>query len=365
MGRFLISSSARLLAGEVTPQLVPTLVEGYVLGDDPCLELALGTVEAGEGEAVYIPELPRFEHEHRLLLRNCGYISPGSIHHYIANGGYSSLAKALKMEPAAIVEEVKKSGLRGRGGAGFSTGIKWDLFRKASGQTKYLICNADEGDPGAFMDRVVLESDPQQLVEGMIIAGYATGANKGFIYIRAEYPLAIERLTIALGQAEKVGLLGHTILDSGFSFHIEIVHGAGAFVAGEETALMMAIEGKRSMPRRRPPFPSESGLWGEPTLINNVKTYAYVPLILGRGADWFCGIGTEGSKGTAVFALAGKTVNTGPDAGYTRRHHFRQGQDRGHRPAARTGRGCEGRFAMRPGQNGTEPGLDYRSLFPR
>ena len=295
----------------VTPQLVPTLVEGYVLGDDPCLELALGTVEGGEGEAVHIPELPRFEHEHRLLLRNCGYISPGSIHHYIANGGYSSLAKAVKMEPAAIIEEIKKSGLRGRGGAGFSAGVKWELCRKASGRVKYVICNADEGDPGAFMDRVVLESDPQQVIEGMIIAGYAVGAREGYVYIRAEYPLAIARLGVALEQAERLGLLGDGILGSGFSFHIEIVQGAGAFVSGAETALMMAIEGRRSMPRPRPPFPSESGLWGKPTLLNNVKTYAYVPLILGQGADWFCGIGTEGSKGTAVFALAGKMVNTG------------------------------------------------------
>ena len=295
----------------VTPQMVPTLVEGYILGDDPCLELALGTVEGGEGEAVYIPEVPRFEHEYRLLLRNCGYISPANIGHYIASGGYSSLVEALKMESTAIVEEIKKSGLRGRGGAGFPTGVKWELCRKAPGQTKYVICNADEGDPGAFMDRVVLESDPQQVIEGMIIAGYAVSAREGFVYIRAEYPLAIERLKVALEQAEKLGLLGDNILGSGFDFHIEIAQGAGAFVAGAETALMMAIEGRRSMPRPRPPFPVEAGLWGKPTLINNVKTYACVPLILGHGGDWFASIGTEGSKGTAVFALAGKTVNTG------------------------------------------------------
>ena len=295
----------------VTPQMVPTLVEGYILGDDPCLELALGTVEGGEGEAVYIPELPRFEHEHRLLLRNCGYIGPGNISHYIASGGYGSLAKALKMEPTAIIGEIKRSGLRGRGGAGFPTGVKWELCRNAPGQTKYVICNADEGDPGAFMDRVVLESDPQQVIEGMIIAGYAVSAREGFVYIRAEYPLAIERLKVALEQAEKLGLLGDNILGSGFDFHIEIAQGAGAFVSGAETALMMAIEGRRSMPRPRPPFPVESGLWGKPTLINNVKTYACVPLILGHGGDWFASIGTEGSKGTAVFALAGKTVNTG------------------------------------------------------
>jgi NADH-quinone oxidoreductase subunit F len=291
--------------------VVPTLVEGYVLGDDPCLELALGTVEGGEGEAVYIPELPRFEHEHRLLLRNCGYINPGDINHYIASGGYSSLAKALKTEPTAIIGEIKKSCLRGRGGAGFPTGVKWELCRKASGRIKYVICNADEGDPGAFMDRVVLESDPQQVIEGMIIAGYAVGAREGLIYIRAEYPLAIERLKVALEQAEKLGLLGDNILGSGFSFHIGICEGAGAFVSGESTALMYAIEGKRGMPRRRPPRSVEAGLWGKPTVLNNVKTYAFVPLIVGRGGEWFASIGTEGSKGTAVFALAGKMVNTG------------------------------------------------------
>ncbi|HEX75105.1 MAG TPA: 4Fe-4S binding protein [Dehalococcoidia bacterium] len=295
----------------VTPQVVSTLVEGYVLGDDPCLELALGTVEGGEGEAVYIPELSKFEHELRLILRNCGYINPGNINHYIVNGGYNGLAKALKMEPMAIIEEVKKSGLRGRGGAGFPTGIKWELCRQASSEIKYVICNADEGDPGAFMDRVVLESDPQQVIEGMIVAGYAVGARDGFIYIRAEYPLAIERLKVALEQAEKLGLLGDSILGSDFSFHIKIAQGAGAFVSGAETALMMAIEGKRSMPRPRPPYPVESGLWGKPTLLNNVKTYAYVPLILSHGAEWFSSMGSEGSKGTAVFALAGKMVNTG------------------------------------------------------
>ncbi|MBM3119056.1 MAG: NADH-quinone oxidoreductase subunit F [Chloroflexi bacterium] len=295
----------------VTPQIVPTLVEGYIQNDDPCLDLALGTVEAGNGGVVYIPELSRFEHEYRLLLRNCGYIDPGNINHYIANGGYSSLAKALEMEPVAIVEEIKKSGLRGRGGAGFPTGRKWEQCREAWGQPKYIICNADEGDPGAFMDRVVLESDPQQVIEGMIIAAYAVGIREGFIYIRAEYPLAIERLKVALEQAKNLGLLGDNILSSGFSFDIEIVQGAGAFVSGESTALMYAIEGRRSMPRARPPHSVKSGLWGKPTVLNNVKTYAYIPLILEHGASWFSSLGTEGSKGTAVFALAGKMVNTG------------------------------------------------------
>jgi NADH-quinone oxidoreductase subunit F len=295
----------------VTPQMVPTLVEGYVLGDDPCLDLALGTVEGGEGEAVIIPELTRFEHEVRLILRNCGYINPENINHYIANGGYSSLAKALTMEPEAIVAEIKDSGLRGRGGAGFSTGLKWQQCRQAKGKPKYVICNADEGDPGAFMDRVILESDPHQVIEGMVIAAYAIGSGDGFVYIRTEYPLAITRLRIALGQARSLGFLGKRVLGSSFNFDIEIAQGAGAFVSGESTALMYAIEGKRSMPRPRPPHSVEAGLWSKPTVLNNVKTFAYVPLILQRGAGWFAAIGTEGSKGTAVFALAGKTVQTG------------------------------------------------------
>jgi NADH-quinone oxidoreductase subunit F len=295
----------------ITPQLVPTLVDGYVLGDDPCLDLALGTIEGGDGKAVYIPELTRFEHEYRLILGNCGYVNPENIEHYIANGGYNSLVKALQKDPVAIIEEIKKSGLRGRGGAGFPTGEKWELCRQTPGTTRYVICNADEGDPGAFMDRVILESDPHQMLEGMIIAGYAVGAHEGYIYTRSEYPLAIERLKMALAEARKLGLLGNRIQGSDYSLNIEIAEGAGAFVAGESTALMYAIEGKRSMPRARPPHSVKSGLWGKPTVLNNVKTFAYVPLILERGADWFGGIGTEGSKGTAVFALAGKLVNTG------------------------------------------------------
>ena len=295
----------------VSAQDVPTLVGGYVVGEDPCLDLALGTVEGGDGTAIYIPELSRFEHEYRLILRNCGYISPVNIGHYIAGGGYRSLKKALALEPLAIIEEVKKSGLRGRGGAGFPTGEKWEQCRQTPVQPRYIICNADEGDPGAFMDRVILESDPHQVIEGMIIAGYAIDAHEGFIYIRAEYPLAIERLKIALAEARKLGFLGEKILGSNYSLTVEIAEGAGAFVAGESTALMYAIEGKRSMPRARPPRSVKAGLWGKPTVLNNVKTFAYVPLILERGAGWFASIGTEGSKGTAVFALAGKLVNTG------------------------------------------------------
>ena len=303
--------SFRVVYHNVTPELVPRLIEGYIMGDDPCLELALGTLEGGGEEAPYIPELPRFEHELRLVLRRCGYIDPANINHYIANGGYNSLGKTLKMQPEEIIEKVKNSELRGRGGAGFPTGQKWEFCHKAEGEPKYVVCNADEGDPGAFMDRVVLESDPQQVIEGMIIGGYAVSARQGYIYVRAEYPLAIERMEIALKQAEELGLLGDNILGSGFNFHIGLAMGAGAFVSGEETALMAAVEGEVSTPRPRPPYPAQAGLWGKPTLLNNVKTFANIPLIIERGADWFSSIGTEGSKGTAVFTLAGKVNNAG------------------------------------------------------
>ena len=305
------TGSRRVVYHNVTPELVPRLVEGYIIGDDPCLELALGTFEDGGEEAPYIPELPRFEHEHRLLLRRCGYIDPGNINHYIATGGYAALEKALTLPPEKLIEAIKRSGLRGRGGAGFLTGQKWELCRSYQSEPKYVICNGDEGDPGAFMDRSVLESDPHQVIEGMLIGGYAIGAGQGYIYVRDEYPLAIESLQVALKQAEGLGLVGDNVLESGFGFHIEIAKGAGAFVSGEETALMAAIEGKMSTPRPRPPHPAESGLWNKPTLLNNVKTFAYVPLIVERGAGWFADIGTEGSKGTAIFTLAGKVANAG------------------------------------------------------
>jgi NADH-quinone oxidoreductase subunit F len=305
------ADSLRVVYNNVAPEGVHRLVEGYVAGDDPCLELALGTLEGCSGEALNIPELPRFERERRLVLRHCGCIDPENIKHYIANSGYSGLNKALKMLPEEIIGQLRKSGLRGRGGAGFPTYQKWEACRKVQGAPKYVVCNADEGDPGAFMDRVILESDPHQVIEGMIIAGYAIGAKEGYIYVRAEYPLAIERIQVALKQAEELGLLGDNILGSGFGFHIGIAAGAGAFVSGEETALIAAVEGKMSTPRPRPPYPAESGLWGKPTLINNVKTLASVPVIVEKGGDWFASIGTEGSRGTAVFTLAGKVVNSG------------------------------------------------------
>ncbi|MCL1790125.1 MAG: NADH-quinone oxidoreductase subunit NuoF [Peptococcaceae bacterium] len=251
-------------------------------------------------------------HQHRITLANCGVIDPERIEEYIALDGYFALAKVLlEMQPLDVINELKSSGLRGRGGGGFPTGQKWEFTHTAPGTQKYVVCNADEGDPGAFMDRSILEGDPHRLIEAMAIAGYAVGANQGYIYIRAEYPLALERLKKAIHQAQKTGLLGDNILGSGFTFHLDIRLGAGAFVCGEETALIHSIEGKRGEPRQRPPFPAASGLWGKPTLINNVETYANVPTIIRQGASWFSSIGTEKSKGTKVFALAGKIKNIG------------------------------------------------------
>ena len=257
-------------------------------------------------------EIPFYKRQVRNVLRRCGSVDPLKIEHYAATGGYRSLAKALfEMTPDEVVDEVERSGLRGRGGAGFPTGRKWRFCRAARGDVKYIICNADEGDPGAFMDRAVLEGDPFAILEGMTIGAYAIGATKGFIYVRAEYPIAVRHMRNAIEQARRYGLLGENILGSGFSFDIEIYQGAGAFVCGEETALIASIEGKRGMPRPRPPFPAVSGLWGKPTNINNVETWANVPLIIKNGADWFASMGTKTSKGTKIFALAGKVKNTG------------------------------------------------------
>ncbi|MBE7039202.1 MAG: NADH-quinone oxidoreductase subunit NuoF [Ruminococcaceae bacterium] len=248
----------------------------------------------------------------RLALRNCGVINPENIDEYIALDGYKALAKVLtEMSQEDVINEIKKSGLRGRGGGGFSTGMKWDFTYKAEGDKKYVACNADEGDPGAFMDRSVLEGDPHSIIEAMAIAAYAVGADQGYIYIRAEYPIAVNRLQIAIDQAREYGLLGKNIFDTDFCFDLEIRLGAGAFVCGEETALITSIEGHRGEPRPRPPFPAVKGLWERPTLLNNVETYANIPVIINKGADWFAGIGTEKSKGTKVFALGGKINNTG------------------------------------------------------
>ena len=253
-----------------------------------------------------------YKKQHRIALANCGKINPESIQEYIANNGYEAAGQALtNMTPDKIIEEVKNSGLRGRGGGGFPTGLKWQFARDNESDKKYVICNADEGDPGAFMDRSLLEGDPHRIIEGMIISGYAIGADEGYVYVRAEYPLAIERLEKAIADAKELGLLGEDIFGSGFNFKLNIKKGAGAFVCGEETALMASIEGKRGMPNPRPPYPAERGLWGKPTNINNVETYANIPFIINEGSEAFSAIGTENSKGTKVFALTGKIKNTG------------------------------------------------------
>ena len=253
-----------------------------------------------------------YKKQHRIALANCGKINPESIQEYIANNGYEAAGQALtNMTPDKIIEEVKNSGLRGRGGGGFPTGLKWQFARDNESDKKYVICNADEGDPGAFMDRSLLEGDPHRIIEGMIISGYAIGADEGYVYVRAEYPLAIERLEKAIADAQELGLLGEDIFGSGFNFKLNIKKGAGAFVCGEETALMASIEGKRGMPNPRPPYPAERGLWGKPTNINNVETYANIPFIINEGSEAFSAIGTENSKGTKVFALTGKIKNTG------------------------------------------------------
>ena len=291
------------LYGEVTPERVGELVEKTILSDQTIDDWLV----SGPGK-----EKGFFERQNRIVLRNCGIIDPGSIDEYIEAGGYKAIEKAIKeMTPDEVVQSIIDSGLKGRGGGGFPTGLKWSFTRKAPGNKKYIICNADEGDPGAFMDRSVLEGDPNAVLEGMIIAGYAIGADEAYIYCRAEYPKAIARLRLAIAQAKKKGFLGEKIFGSDFNFNIKIKEGAGAFVCGEETALIASIEGKRGMPRFRPPFPAISGLWQKPTNINNVETFANVPWIILNGADKYAAYGTEDSKGTKVFAMAGKVKRTG------------------------------------------------------
>lgn len=259
-----------------------------------------------------VEDIAFYQKQFRIVLRNCGVINPEDIYEYIARDGYAALEKVLfEMTPDQVIQELKVSGLRGRGGAGFPTWLKWNFTKEVNDSPKYIVCNADEGDPGAYMDRSTLEGDPHSILEAMAIAGKTVGANKGYIYIRAEYPLAIHRLEIAIKQARELGLLGKDILGSGFDFDIEIRLGAGAFVCGEETALLASIEGERGMPRPRPPFPAVKGLWQKPTVINNVETWANIPVIILRGGAWFANIGTEKSKGTKVFALTGKIRNSG------------------------------------------------------
>ena len=296
--------------GHVTPVLAENLVTNLILNDDPSLEFVLGALE-GNDLIPSFSDFPRAQYEKRIILRNCGRINPDEIEHYIAHGGYQSLVKALRMKPEEIAEEIKRSKLRGLGGAGFPAGEKWEVCRQSQGEPKYLICNGDEGDPGAFMDRAILESDPHSVIEGMIIAGYAIGARHGYIYVRAEYPLAVQKVQNALRQATEFKLSGENVLGSDFSFDITLFQGSGAFVCGEATAMIASIEGKPGIPRHRPPRLATKGLFGKPTVLNNVKTLAYVPHIVKNGVEWFSRMGTEKSKGTAVFALAGKVVNTG------------------------------------------------------
>ncbi len=296
---------------QISPQDVPEIVS-ETLKKGKILERLIYEDPSTHKRIVHSRDVPFYRKQTKNILRNCGRIDPTNISHYITGYGYAALGKVLSMgSPVEIIEMVKKSGLRGRGGAGFPTGLKWSFARAAKGNPKYFICNADEGDPGAFMDRALLEGDPHSVLEGMIIAGYAIGAKQGYIYVRAEYPIAVEHLKIAIRQAKELGFLGEDILGSDFSFDIRIKQGAGAFVCGEETALIASIEGRRGMPRPRPPFPAQSGLWGRPTCINNVETLANVPYIFLEGADEYTKIGTEKSKGTKIFALAGKINNTG------------------------------------------------------
>ncbi|WP_227763926.1 NADH-quinone oxidoreductase subunit NuoF [Zhaonella formicivorans] len=294
---------------QVTPDKAKEVVTGLLKGE--AVEGLLYVDPVSGCRVLRRDEIPFYQKQQRLVLKNCGLIDPEDIKDYLARDGYKALTLALQMDGQHIVDWVKQSGLRGRGGGGFPTGIKWESTRNAVGDKKYVICNADEGDPGAFMDRSLLEGDPHAVLEGMIIAGYATGAREGFIYIRAEYPLAVKRLAVAIEQAEKEGFLGENILGSGFSFTIRLKHGAGAFVCGEETALINSIQGNRGMPRPRPPFPAVKGLWDRPTLINNVETFANIPVIFSLGPHKYSQIGTEQSKGTKIFALTGKINNTG------------------------------------------------------
>lgn len=290
---------------------VQEIVEEHLIKGRIVKRLLAGDKDA-EDTSKSLENVDFFKRQVRIALRNCGIINPESIDEYIAYDGYKALSKVLtEMTPEQVIAEVKKSGLRGRGGAGFPTGLKWEFAAKSVDDQKYVCCNADEGDPGAFMDRSVLEGDPHSVLEAMAIAGYAIGSNQGYIYIRAEYPIAVKRLEIAIKQAREYGLLGNDIFGKGFDFNIELRLGAGAFVCGEETALLTSIEGKRGEPRPKPPFPAVKGLWGKPTLLNNVETYANIPVIFNKGADWFASIGSEKSKGTKVFAVGGKIRNTG------------------------------------------------------
>ncbi|MCE5186824.1 MAG: NADH-quinone oxidoreductase subunit NuoF [Planctomycetaceae bacterium] len=311
-GPILIVNPGYTMYGNVKAADIPEIVQSHLVEGKPVARLTIIEDHLYNRFFRIFGDVDFFGKQMRITLRNCGIIDPENIDDYLSVRGYEALAKVLtNMKPQDVIAEVKKSGLRGRGGAGFPTGLKWEFTAKAVNGDKYVICNADEGDPGAFMDRGTIEGDPHTVLEGMIIGGYAIGAKKGIVYIRAEYPLAIKRLEKAMDAARQCGFLGKNILGTDFSFDIEIRLGAGAFVCGEETALIHSIEGSRGMPRPRPPFPAVSGLFGKPTLINNVETWANIPVVILDGGDWFSSIGTETSKGTKVFALAGKVRNTG------------------------------------------------------
>jgi bidirectional [NiFe] hydrogenase diaphorase subunit len=306
-----------ILYKEVTPEIAQQVVDAHLLEeasakkDTPPVSVEKQPVKELEND-VLAQDIPFFIRQTKVVLANAGLVNPENLGDYVATGGYRALAKVLEtMTPEQVCEEISRSGLRGRGGGGFPTGIKWNLLRKTPGDTKYIVANGDEGDPGAYMDRTIMEADPHRILEGMAIAGYATGARRGYLYVRGEYPIAVQRLEKAIRMATRKGILGKSVMGSDFSFEAEIRIGAGAFVCGEETALMYSIEGNRGMPRMRPPYPTQSGLWGHPTLINNVETLANIAPIIQNGADWFAGIGTEKSKGTKVFALTGDLKNTG------------------------------------------------------
>jgi len=295
---------------QVTPGKARMLVKSFLQKGDPLFEYLMGAMVEND----MIPQVwdfPRFNMEKRLVMENCGRVDPEEILDYVAHGGYGALVKALQSSPGAIIGEIKAAGLRGRGGAGFPTGLKWELAANSNGREKTVICNADEGDPGAYMDRTILESNPHQVLEGIIICAHAVGAQKAIVYVRAEYPLAVKMVTRAIGQAEELGLLGHEILGTPFNVKMEVFQGSGAFVCGEETALIQSIEGRRGMPTYRPPFPVQKGLWGQPTVINNVKTFATVPSVILEGAGRFREIGTEKSPGTAIFSVVGNVRHAG------------------------------------------------------
>lgn len=299
-----------ILYGSVKPGVAKVLVQRFLGEDDPCFEYLLGGLEPHELVPA-LEEFPRSAHEHRSLLKHCGVIDPDDLDSAIRVGAYGGLVRALRMDPEEVIEEIRRSELRGLGGAGYETWRKWQACSQSSDPERIVVCNADEGDPGAFMDRSLLEGDPHSVLEGMAICAWAVGASRGTVYVRAEYPLAVEKVREAIARAEEAGLLGENILASGFDFHLEVFQAAGAFVCGEETALLASIEGRRGMPRIRPPFPADRGLYGKPTVINNVKTFASVQRILGLGWEAFARLGSGSTRGTTVFALAGKVQNTG------------------------------------------------------